>query len=103
MAETVDVPCRSVRKNDSIVHLKITSFANRLINCLLDESSIPVVNCFQELGISGFILLRIETKDAEVLLRPEDLSGRHIPTPTTCVAYSLPFGQVRFTAAHFLF
>src|SRR5882724_2984738 len=38
-----------------------------------------------------------------MLLRPEELPGGNIPTPTTCVAYSLAFRQVGFTAAQLLF
>src|SRR5215210_1820683 len=79
MPETLEVLCRSVRKNDSIVHFKFTSFANRAINRLLDESSVPGVNPFQELGIRGLSRLRIEAKDAEVFLRPEELAGGNIP------------------------
>src|ERR1700754_398940 len=103
MPETLEVLCRSVRKNDSVVHLQITSFANGPINCLLDESSTPRVNPFQKHGIRRFGGLRIEAKDAKVLLRPEELPGVNIPTPTTCVAYSLPFRQIGFTTAQFRF
>src|SRR5213594_2027064 len=46
MAETSEVLCRSVRKNDSIVHFKITSFANRPVNRLLHEGPILGVNPF---------------------------------------------------------
>src|SRR5882724_13293620 len=38
-----------------------------------------------------------------MLLRPEELHGGNIPTPTTCVAYSLAVRQVGFTAAQLLF
>src|SRR5258705_825087 len=103
MAKTLEVLCRSVIRIDTIVDFKFSACANRLIYCLLDESSIVGVNPFQEHGIRGFGGLGIEAKDAKVLLRPEELPGGDIPPPTTCVAYSLTFRQVSFTAAQLLF
>src|SRR5262245_24923672 len=103
MAKTLEMLCRSVRKNDSIVHLKITSFAHCLINPLLHQGPILGVNFFQEHRIRGLGRLRMEAKDAKMFLRPEKLSGGNIPTPTTRVAYSLAFCQVSFTAAQLFF
>src|SRR4030095_148306 len=103
MPDTLEVLCRSVVKNDSIVHFQITSFANRPVNRLLHEGPILGVNPFQEHGIRRLGALGIEAKDAKMLSRPEELPGGNIPTPTTCVAYSLAFRQVGFTAAQLLF
>src|SRR5438445_12668130 len=38
-----------------------------------------------------------------MFLCPEELPGGNVPTPTTCVAYSLAFRQVGSTAAQLLF
>src|SRR5262245_20389353 len=103
MAKTLEMLCRSVRKNDSIVHLKITSFAHCLINPLLHQGPILGVNLFQEHRIRGLGRLRIESKDAKMFLRPEELSRDHIPTPATGMAYPLTFCQVGFTAAQLFF
>ncbi len=39
-------------------------------------------------------LLRVETKDAKMFLRPVDFSLGNVPSPAGSVAYFLPFGQV---------
>src|SRR5262245_54507497 len=99
MAKTLQMLCRSVRKNDSIVHFKITSFAHRSINRLLHQKPILRMNLFKEHGIRWLGRLGIESKDVKMFLRPKELSRGNIPTPTTGVAYSLSLCQVSFTAA----
>src|ERR1700732_2605396 len=94
VAHSLDIFYRSIGQNEPVFLYKITSFANRPINCLLRARSILRVDSLEKHPIGRHRLLRVETKDPKMFLRPVGFSRGHIPSPAGSMAYFLPFGQV---------
>src|ERR1700751_2926291 len=92
-AHRVDIFQRSIRQNQPVLLYKITSFANRPNNRLLRATSILRVDSLEKRRIGRDRLLRVETKDAKMFLRPVGFSGGHIPTPAAGMAYPLSLSQ----------
>src|SRR4029077_15579233 len=72
MSDRMEVLCRSIRKNDSKIILRICplSFCGLHFRALLDPWSILRVNPFEELLPSGPYFLRLIVINAKNLLRP---------------------------------
>ena len=96
----MEVLCRSVRKNDSKIPLRVYPLppASFYFCSLLDLCSIFRMNPLQKLLPSGTGFLRVIAIDAKNLLRPEQSASMHVPGPTACVTESLGLGKISFAS-----
>src|SRR5208337_2435503 len=93
---------RTIRHQQSMFKTYIFPILRRARDLLFHRGYIFRMSAMQNkfhLRLHAWVVL----EDAKGFLRPTDFPGLNIPTEAAGVAYSLPFGQVIFTAAQSFF
>jgi hypothetical protein len=98
--------CRSIRETDSKINFEVCFLPDRLRYHFENSTPVfrknPIMKRFYSQNI--FIPFRLEPKKLLYFGRPiHEISPMHVPSPTTCVAQALGFGQIGLGAPQLAF